>query len=332
MDRRPEELQFLGFFGIYKESYKIVLTWRKVFSKITLALVLPLSFIFLAHIQLSELIGTKIDTSEDALDNTKPGSPKQNEILHRIWSEWTAYLLIKVAYFVFVIIFALLSTSAVVYTIACIYTAKDLTFKKVMSVVPKVWKRLMITFLWTVLILLGYSTLTVMVMIFFIFLMGIGMATLMVLIIVFTLYFIGFAYIIVLWNLASVVSVLEDVHGIAAMEKSNALIKGKAWTTTAIFLKSQIAVMSISILFQKLVVHGESLGLTARVGFGILFFMLLVKLILFSLVIQTVFYFVCKSYHNQSIDKSCLADHLEVYWGEYVPLNSKAVQLEPLYV
>lgn len=41
----------------------------------------------------------------------------------------------------------LLSTVAVVYTIASVYTGRELTVKKVVSVVPKVFTRLLITFL-----------------------------------------------------------------------------------------------------------------------------------------------------------------------------------------
>jgi hypothetical protein len=51
MEREQEEMQFLGVFGIYKEAYKIIFSWRKIFSQITLALILPLSFILLAHVQ-----------------------------------------------------------------------------------------------------------------------------------------------------------------------------------------------------------------------------------------------------------------------------------------
>jgi hypothetical protein len=56
-------------------------------------------------------------------------------------------------------------------------------------------------------------------------------------------------------------------------------------------------------------------------------------LFLFELVIQTVMiYFVCKSNHHEKIEKLALSDHLDVYHGEYVPLNSKDVQLEQHYV
>ncbi|XP_077213764.1 uncharacterized protein LOC143848655 [Tasmannia lanceolata] len=331
MDREPEELQFLGFLGIYKEAYKIINSCFKLFSQITLALILPLSFIFLAQIQISDLIFTKINNNEDALEYTQPGSPTQDKILNKLSSEWLDFLLFKAAYLVFALIFSLLSTSAIVYTIACIYTAKEMNFKRVMSVVPKVWKRLMVTFLWNFIILLGYNTLTLLLMVLSILLIGPSPVGVIVLIILFILYMIGLVYISVVWHLASVVSVLEEVYGISAMKKSRALIKGKTWVASAIFVSLNIVFVGINVCFGKFVVHGWKLGMGARAGFAILFFVLLSMLILLGLVVQTIVYFMCKSYHHENIDKSCLADHLEVYLGEYVPLKGRGVQLEEFY-
>ncbi|XP_077224921.1 uncharacterized protein LOC143858166 [Tasmannia lanceolata] len=331
MDREPEELQFLGFVGIYKEAYKSVSTCRRLFSQITLALILPLSFIFLAHIQISDLIFTKIVNNEAALDYTQSGSPTQDKILNRLSSEWTAFLLFKAAYLLFVLVFSLLSTSAVVYTIACLYTAKDVTFRTVISIVPKVWMRLMVTFLWNFFILLGYNTLAILSMVLSVLLIGPNAASLTVVIILLILYIIGLVYISIVWHLASVISVLEDSYGIAAMMKAKSLIKGKVWVTSAIFLTLNLGFIAINIGFAKFVVHGPLLGLVARAAYAIIFFVLLSVLILLGLVIQTIVYFMCKSYHHESIDKSCLADHLEVYMGDYVPLKGRGVQLEEFY-
>ncbi|KAF2306835.1 hypothetical protein GH714_021874 [Hevea brasiliensis] len=269
MDREQEEMQFLGFFDIYKESYKIIFTWRKIFTQITLALILPLSFIFLAHIQITDLIFSNIIHDEIQLDHTKAGSPRSKKLNDLISSEWTYFWLFKIAYFTFFLIFSSLSTAAVVYTIACIYTGRDITFTKVMSVVPK---------------------------------------------------------------LASVVSVLEEACGFKAMEKSRALIKGKLLVTAIIFFLLNLSLFLIQVAFKILVVHGRSLGMVSRVSYGIICFLLLFILFLFGLVIQTVIYFVCKSYHHENIDKSALSDHLEVYLGEYVPLKAKDVQLEQFQV
>ncbi|KAJ9166740.1 hypothetical protein P3X46_021446 [Hevea brasiliensis] len=329
MDREQEEMQFLGIFDIYKESYKIIFTWRRIFSQITLSLILPLSFIFLAHIQISELIFSNIIDDEIQLDHTSAGSPRNKKLNNLLSSEWTYFWLFKIAYFTIFLIFSLLSTAAVVYTIACIYTGREVTFAKVMSVVPKVWKRLMVTFLCIFAALFAYNIVAVLLFIawaFFISETSIGVLTFIGLLI---LYFVGIVYMSIIWQLSSVVSVLEEACGVKAMVKSRALIKGKMWVTTIIFFKLNVSLFVIQVAFEKLVVHGRSLGMVNRVSYGIICFLLLFKLFLFLLVIQTVIYFVCKSYHHENIDKSALSDHLEVYLlGEYVPLKAKDVQLE----
>ncbi|KAL5714603.1 hypothetical protein ACHQM5_016541 [Ranunculus cassubicifolius] len=328
MDTEPEELQFIGFVGIYKEAYKIISSWRTIFTQITLALVLPLSFIFLAHIQISEFLFGEIVYNEEALDYTRTGSSTYNKISDRLSSEWITFWLFKAAYLLFVLILSLLSTSAVVYTIACIYTAKDLTFGKVLSVVPKVWKRLMITFLWNFAILFAYNFVAIFVFLIFLLLLGNSAAGILLLFFIAVVYLIGFVYINVIWHLASVISVLEDVYGIQAMIKSKALIQGKMGLASAIYVSVQLSVFVIQGTFEDLVVHGSSLGTGFRTSYGLFCFFWLVMSILIGLVVQTIVYFICKSYHHESIDKSSLADHLEVYLGDYVPLKGRDVQLE----
>ncbi|MBA0765053.1 hypothetical protein Gotri_014314 [Gossypium trilobum] len=331
MDREQEEMQFLGFFGIYKESYKVIIACRKIFSKITLSLILPLSFIYLLHMEVSSLLFRKIIHTTVELDEAQ--SPAKAQKLHDLISNEMAYFwLFKAAYFTLFLIFSLLSTSAVVYTIACIYTARELTFGKVMSVVPKVWKRLMVTFLCTFLTMFVYHVVAIFIMVSSVILLLGSDAVDAVLAVLLVLYFVGFLYMTIIWHLASVISVLEECYGFQAMLKGKNLIKGKLWVAIIIFLKLIISLVIIQAAFQSLVVHGSSLGIAMRVVYAIICFLLLSKLILFVLVIQTVIYFVCKSYHHENIDKSALSDHLEVYLGEYVPLKAKDVQLEQFQV
>lgn len=331
MDREQEQMQFLGFFGIYKESYKLIIACRKIFSKITLSLILPLSFIYLLQMEVSSLLLRKIMHTTVELDETQ--SPAKAQKLHDVISNETAYFwLVKAAYLTLFLIFSLLSTSAVVYTIACKYTARELTFDKVMSVVPKVWKRLMVTFLCTFLTTFVYLVVAIFIMVIFVILLLGTHAVNAVLAILLVLYFVGLLYMTIIWHLASVISVLEDCYGFQAMIKGKNLIKGKLWIAIIIFLKLVISLAIIQAAFQRLVVHGSSLGMAMRVVYAIICLLLLSKFILFTLVIQTVIYFVCKSYHHENIDKSTLSDHLEEYLGEYEPLKAKDVQLEQFQV
>lgn len=334
MDREQEEMQFLGIFGIYKEAYKVIIAWRKIFSKITLALIMPLSFIFLAHMEVTDFLHRKVVHDKMEQHLTRAGSARFNKLTDVISADRTFYWLFNAAYLTFFLVLSLLSTSAVVYTVACVYTGKDVSFKKVMSVVPKVWKRLMVTFLCTFVAYFVYNLVAILVITLWVFLWQI-LATggdtkfwVSILYVILGFYVVGHFYLSVIWHLASVVSVLEESCGFAAMIKSQALIKGKMLVTAVIFFVMNISLFLVRMVFWRLVVHGWSLGTGSRVLFGIFCFLLLFKLMLFGLVIQTVIYFVCKSYHHENIDKSALSDHLEVYLGEYVPLKSKDIQLE----
>ncbi|KAI6691869.1 hypothetical protein NL676_019579 [Syzygium grande] len=234
MDREQEERQFLGFFGIVKESIKIISTWRKIFSQITLAFILPLSLIFLAHIEVSAFLFAKI-------------TPEYNEHSDFMTSNAIELLLFTVVYIVLVVIFSLLSKSAVVSTITCVYTSGSITFRGVMRVFPK------------------------------------------------------------------------------AMFKSKNLINGKLGISIAINLLLAIGSMAIQTVCYIFVACGHGSGLL-RLGVAVLCFLLLLKLLLFSHVAQTVIYFVCKSYHHENIDKSPLADHLEVHLlAEYLPHTANDV-------
>ncbi|KAM6563471.1 hypothetical protein CsatB_023469 [Cannabis sativa] len=333
MDREQHELQFLGFFGIFKESYKIVLTWRKIFSQITLALILPLSLIFLAHFQVSQILFFKILNNEDRLSDTDVNNREYGKLKHIISSQWAGFWLFKVAYFTFSLILLLLSTAAVVYTIASAYTGRSISFKKVMSVVPRVWKRLMVTFLWSFAIVLVYHVVAIGLLVLLILLLGFSSAGIIFVALFLIVYVIGIVYIGIIWHLASVVSVLEEVYGIKAMKKSRILIKGKTGLAVAYFLVLGFIFGGIEFLFENFVVLDFSGSLALRIGVGIICFLLLFKLILFGLVIQTLIYLVCKSYHHENIDKPSLSEHLEGYLGHYVQLKStRDIQLGEAHV
>lgn len=328
MDREQEEMQFLGLCGIYMESCKIIFTWRKIFTRITLTLILPLSFIFLIHIEVSNLLASKLGATVVEMDEAQVGSPTYNKLTQLASKEWTAFLVFKAIYFTFLLIFSLLSTSAIVYTIACIYTGRNVEFRKVMSVVPRVWKRLMATFLSIFLGMICYNMIAIVILIFWALSFGSTDLAVLVLLLLLGLYVVGFVYMTIVWQLACVVSVLEEDCGLKAMIKSRELIRGKIGVAVVIFFKLNTALVLIELAFRVLVVDGNSSGLVTRIGYGILCFLLLFLLFLFGLVVQTVLYFVCKSYHHENIDKSALSDHLEIYMGEYVPLKSKDIQLE----
>ena len=298
MDREQEEMQFLGLFGIYKEACKIMYSWRRLLGQISLVLILPLSVIFLVHMEVSDLLfSNKIVDIGIVLDDTQAKSRTYNIVSNVPSSELTTFWLFEAANFPILLIFSIPSTSAVVYTIACIYTGREVDFKKAMSVVPKVWKRLMATFLCYYLFLFVYNILAIVIL--FIWIPGFGStkAFFPILIVFIIVFFVGFVYMTIVWQLVSVVTVLEDTYGFGAMIKSKALTQRKMRVAALVFSRLNTLFTIILVLFMNLVVMNSlSLGVVSRVGFGVLCLLLHFVLYLFGHVVQTLLYFVCKSY------------------------------------
>lgn len=292
MDKLEQErIESLGFCGILMESFIIILSWRKLFTQITMATIFPLSLIFLAHVQFSEFL-----------------FPYNTE-------EIIAFrLILKIAYFVFFLTLSLLSTSAVIHAVECFYAKKEITFVELMSVVPKVWKRLTVTFIWSFILLFVYN-----IAAFSILFPNINLGRFNIVIwgALLLIYMMGFVYISIIWHLACVVSVLEDdCCGIEAMMKSKAIVKGKMVISFIVFLFMNSCFVSIQVALQRL---GESYW--SRISC----FLLLSGFTLLGLVVQSVVYFVCKLCHCDNI---YLPNHPDVYLGDYAILGSKDAQLE----
>ncbi|XP_021728063.1 uncharacterized protein LOC110695150 [Chenopodium quinoa] len=319
MDVEQEDFQSLGFFGILKKSLKTIVSWPKIFFQITLAFIFPQYCLFFANDGISKFLINKM--IHESMIN-QDGSPSLSNVSNSTSSEWAIYSIINMVYVVLSVSLSLLTTSAVVYTVACIYTGKDFTFKKVVSVVPKIWKRLMMTFLCLFCIMFTYTFILSIVAIVFATLFykaGIGMA--IIGFIFATLAMVGLLFMVMIWQLANVISVLEKYYWFEALKKSRELIKGKMGTSFALLLVLNLLAMPFMVLLQKY----YGFGIIERTCVGISIVVLGSLLTLNSLVAQTVFYFVCKSYHHESIDKFSLAKHLDEYLGEYVPLKDEAV-------
>ncbi|KAL2494137.1 hypothetical protein Fot_37894 [Forsythia ovata] len=320
MDLPPEELQFLSIQDILKESISIPKHSPKTFYLITLTLIFPLSFAILAHSLFTHPILSQ-------LQSEPTGS-------HAASSEWSKLLTFQFCYLIFLFAFSLLSTAAVVFTVASLYTSKPVSFSYTMAAIPSVFKRLFITFLWVSLTMVVYN----IVFLGFLVLLIIAVDTQNVVLfifsmmVVFLLFLVVHVYISALWHLASVVSVLEPIYGFAAMKKSYELLKGKIGMGFVLVFGYLAICGVINGLFGSIVVHGgEGYGVLTRIMIGGFLVGVLVIVNLVGLLVQSVFYYVCKSYHHQGIDKSALFDHLGGYLGEYVPLKS-SIQMENLDV
>ncbi|KAI3887246.1 hypothetical protein MKX03_023456 [Papaver bracteatum] len=331
MDRKSTEFESMGILGIYREAYKVTLSQKKIFSQISLALLLPLALIFLAQagIPVPPANKTQINSPITVVDEYQTGNFEDDQSGYfeygysfraQISSETITPDASKAICWLLISILAVPSASAVVYTVACIYSSRDITFRKAMSVVPKIWKRLAKTFLWNFLIVLVvpvlvYNTILLVILILVITKIlpadpkSITLLSAITMVSVISSYVIGNMYIILIWLSSSITTILEDISGSKAVKKGKDLIKGKLWISLINYLTLQFCYENILSVFSA-VLHGEGVAMVGRVSLGIVCLVLLVILLHFGQVIQTVIYLVCKSYHKESIS---LADHLDGY-------------------
>ncbi|KAL0911405.1 hypothetical protein M5K25_019544 [Dendrobium thyrsiflorum] len=320
MDLQLEHLQSLSSVDVLRESAEIPRAAPRTFSLLTLALVFPLSFAILVHSLFTHPVLLHLEQSSS--------SPYSS-------SGWSVLFFYQFIYIIFLFMFSLLSTAAIVFTVASLYAAKPVSFTSSLSAIPPIFPRLFRTFLWVSLIMFLYNLAFAfsLVMLLVAYPSSDSPFFLIVLSLLIAAFIAVHVLISALWHLASVVSVLEPVCGLEAMRKARQLLRGRARMAAILITGYLSACGLIGWAFRSFVVKGSTeegsfgLGVPAKVlvGGGLVAVLVLINFV--GLLAQSVFYYVCKSYHHQTIDKSALYDHLGGYLGEYVPLKS-SIQME----
>ncbi|KAD4386299.1 hypothetical protein R6Q59_009547 [Mikania micrantha] len=324
MDRTHEAMKSIGFFGIFNQSFKTIFNSKKLFTQISLTLILPLTIIFLAHIQISNHFFWRVENNY----LTYYYSTYHNVTV----ADWLYYWLFKIIYFTFLTVFSLLSTAAVVFTVASVYSDREITFRQVMKIVPNVWKKLFITFVFIYFALFIYNVIYGIVMFIFISIFGYSGSVVVLWFIVLILYVLGLLYLTVVWQLASVVTVLENIRGFNAMKKGKILANGKKMVGMGIAFVLYGILLGLIVVYQLFVEFGgeiSGLAMIWRVMIGVSCGIVITMLFLMFIVTQTVLYLVCKSYHREAIDKLSLSTFLGAYTAETVvyPKPGEEIQL-----
>ncbi|XP_022039639.1 uncharacterized protein LOC110942200 [Helianthus annuus] len=324
MDRTEDDMKHVGFFGIFNQSFKIIFSWNKIFAQITLAFILPLAIFFILQMEISHHFFWKID------NNTIPYHT--NDKREATTKDWLYYALFTFAYFIILLILSVLSTAAVVFTIASIYTTREVVFHNVTKVISKIWKRLCITFVFIYIAQFIYDVIGGVALAIPRAIFGYSGLGGVVIIIILILYAYGFLYLMVVCQLASVVTVLENIYGFSALKKGKNLAKGKKAVGMGIAVVLNGILVGVIIVYLLFVEYGHEvykLALIWRVVIGIACGLMLLVLFLMFIVTQTVFYLVCKSYHREAIDKLSLSAFLGAYMGETLvyPRPGEEIQL-----
>ncbi|CAM0906558.1 unnamed protein product [Alopecurus aequalis] len=115
----------------------------------------------------------------------------------------------------------------------------------------------------------------------------------------------GVAYVAVVWQLACVVSVLEDAALFSAVRRSRELVAGKFWAAACVLVTLDGCIIAVLKAFPALVLDDAlGLGLAFQVAAGTAMFVALCAVLVVMLVAQPVVYVVCKSHHLEVVDKA----------------------------
>lgn len=327
MDIKQEELQVLGLFGIYHHACKIMLLNRLLFTQTSTILILPLALFSISYNYVSNFLVYKFDINTFFKN---ANSTMAEQIAYGIILSFSFLFLVKFLYFMLILIFSILPFTTITYTVTLTYVSQIVTFNKIMSFVPKVFKKLLITFSWYFLAMFIYNIIACMSLIAFIFTHlepQLSIKSSILLIIFVIIYGIGFAYMSIIWHFASIISILEGKHGIDVIKTSMMLIKGKMKVAMKITIKFFLLFLGFEISVWMMVLN-DGFENGVRILFMVILLVMLIMFMLLGFVSFNVLYFVCKAYKHEMVDKSRLFHHLEGYFGDFVPLKTIDVQLE----
>ncbi|RZC87614.1 hypothetical protein C5167_036146 [Papaver somniferum] len=208
----------------------------------------------------------------------------------------------------------LLSTSVILFTVASLYASKSVSFISTLFAIPRIFEHLPITFLYALLL----KSVTYYLILFtptYVFdSLNINEGALWwgavgLLIIIAIIYFVVHLYVMALWHLASVISVVEpNVYGLAAMKKSKKLLQGRILIAFQLANLYFAATFFIGKVFGYVMQSPDHFMVKILLGLACSFWLVSVNLT--SLLVQSVFFLACKSHHNQVVRKKVMYHHL----------------------
>lgn len=272
------------------------------FMSILAVLICPISAVLLSNVLVDQSLVKKLSFRLllFAKSSGFPLKPFIKQVCHRL-----AEMVVSVAVcFPLFVTLSLLAKAAVVYSVDCTYSRRKFDSSKFYAIICKIWKQIVVTYLWGCLVMSGCLTLFIvlLVVVSCVFLI-MGFPSDLILypaMVVGLIFSIIFANAIIICNTAIVISVLEDVSGPQALFRSRSLIEGQTQVGLLIFLGSTIGMAFVEGLFDyrvKTISYGDG---SSRIWEGPLLVVMYSFVVMIDSMMSTVFYFSCKSYRLES--------------------------------
>ncbi|XP_057948005.1 uncharacterized protein LOC131143742 [Malania oleifera] len=296
--RSDHQFRSMNALEILRETVRILRFNSWAFMGIAALLICPVSAVLLSNVLVDQSIVKRL-TIRLLLLARASGLPLRPFIKQSCY-RFSEMALSTVLCFPLFITLLLLSKAAVVYSVDCTYSRKKFDSSKFFAIIAKIWKRLVSTYLWVCMVVIGCLTL------FLVLLVAVCCAFSLIgfpsdinvypALMVGMVFSVVFANAIMICNIAFVISVLEDVSGPKALLRSGGLIKGQTQVGLFIFLGSTIGMAFVEGLFEhrvKTLSYGDG---SSRIWEGPLLVIMYSFVVLIDSMMSAVFYFSCRSF------------------------------------
>ncbi|CAL1360327.1 unnamed protein product [Linum trigynum] len=305
LDASQHEFHPMNALEILRETVRILRFNAASFMLIATFLVCPISALLLSNVLVDQSVVKRltIRLTLVAKSSGLPLKPLIKHSCHRL-----AEMVVSSAMcFPFFLTFSLSSKAAVVYSVDCTYSRKEVDVSKLLAIICKIWKRVASTYVWSSMVICGCVTLFVVLLLalcstfsafglwaelnlYAAMLVGLGFSVV-------------FANAIIICNIAVVISVLEDVSGLQALLRSSNLIRGQTQVGLLIYLGSTIGTAFVEGLFEhrvKTLSYGDG---SSRIWEGPLLVIMYSFVVLVDMMMSAVFYYSCKSYRLEAAEE-----------------------------
>ncbi|MCD7456810.1 hypothetical protein HAX54_033293 [Datura stramonium] len=307
-DQQDRRFHSMDALEILRETVRILRYNPIGFLSIAALLIWPVSAVLLSNVLVDQSVVKKL-TIRLLLLAKSSGLPLK-PFIKQSCQKFSEMVISAVMCYPLYVTLLLLSKAAIVYSVDCTYSRKNFDSKKFYIIVTKIWKRIVVTYMWVCMVITCCLTLFLVLLVVVSSAFSVmGFPPDLILypaMIVGIIFSIILANAMIICNIAIVISVLEDDSGPEALFRSSSLIKGQTQVGLLIFLGSTIGMAFVEGLFEhrvKILSYGDG---SSRIWEGPLLVIMYSFVMLIDSMMSTVFYFSCKSFRMEASNEESL--------------------------
>ncbi|KAH0451093.1 hypothetical protein IEQ34_021785 [Dendrobium chrysotoxum] len=294
---------------ILRETARILRTDPSTFMTILALLICPVSAALLSNFLIDQAIVTALGRRLMLLAVTSglPSTHFVKQICHHL----AGTIVSSTFCFPFLITFLLLARACIAYSVACNYAGKKVIATEFMGMARRIWRSLVSTYIWVCAAIVGcLAVFIILIVVVCNSLAALGYPPEIIVypaLLTVLAFSVAYAHTVIVCNLASVISVLEDASGPKALLRSVRLVKGQTQAGLLIFLGSVIGFSFVEGLFEhrvKTLSYGDG---SSRIWEGPLLVLMYSFVVLVDSMMSAVFYFTCRSSGMGALSGNVLA-------------------------